>query len=60
MSPWTEKSNRQRTTGAAKSVRSASLARRKVGDGMIFIADQELLKKFPWLLACDNVRTDRS
>ena len=60
MSPWTKRVSRQRTAGASKFARPASGARRREGGGLIFVSDPDLLKKYPWLLACDNVRTDRS
>ena len=58
MSPWSKKTTGRRSESRTPTAQSDSRSKRKSPGDVIYIADPALLKKYPWLLACTNVRIE--
>jgi hypothetical protein len=57
---WPKKASKNRVAGRPKPERAAQRGKQKKSGGVIFISDPELLSKYPWLMACDNVNLTRT
>jgi hypothetical protein len=60
MPPWPKKTSKHPVSGRAKAGRAPQRGKPKKTGDVIYISDPELLSKYPWLMACDNVNLARS